>query len=86
MGVQNCKLSVCESSAPIPLLRRLNFLFPILRAKFRNRAMLFDEPLIELFHTDILLDSLKCFVMKKNGNVSTSTQILESDYVLGHTI
>ena len=54
--------------------------------------MLFDEKLIELFRhwyqfrEDILLDSLKWFVMKKNGIFSTSTQILESVYVPGHPI
>ena len=31
-----------------------------------------------------MLISMKCFVMKKRGNFSTSTQILESIYVLGH--
>ena len=31
-----------------------------------------------------MLDSLNGFVMKKNGIFSTSTQILESVYVLGH--
>ena len=55
--------------------------------------MLFDETLIKLFDTDIgfkkediLLDSLNCFVMKKNYIFSTSTHILESVYVPGHTI
>ena len=35
---------------------------------------------------NILLDSLKCFVMKKNDIFSTSTYILESVYEPGHTI
>ena len=35
---------------------------------------------------DILLDSLNCFVMKKNYIFSTSTHILESVYVTGDTI
>ena len=63
------------------------FCFLILRANYRNLAMLFDETLIELFESDdILLDKVKCFVMKKNVIYSTSTQILESVYVPGHTI
>ena len=33
-----------------------------------------------------MLDGLKCYVMKKNGIFSTSTQILESVYVPGYTI
>ena len=58
-----------------------------MREKFRNRAMLFDETLIKFFDTDIiLLDSLNCFVMKKNYIFSTSTHILESVYVPGDTI
>ena len=52
--------------------------------------MLFDETPIKLFDTDIsfkiLLDSLNCFVMKKNNIFSTSTHILESVYVPGYTI
>ena len=46
----------------------------ILRAKFRNRAMLFDETLIELSNTDIHFKRIFCLrdevaknVMKKNG-------------------
>ena len=59
------------------------YCFLFLRAKFRNRAILFDETHIELLDTDlgflkdIMLDSLKCFV---------STQILESVCVPGHNI
>ena len=51
--------------------------------------MLFDDILIELFDMDIgfkRIDKLKYFVVKKNGICSTSTQILESVYVSGHTI
>ena len=49
--------------------------------------MLFDETLMEIIDTDtIMLDCLKCFVMNKSGIFSTSTQILESVYVPGHTI
>ena len=33
-----------------------------------------------------MLDSLNCFVMKKNYIFSTSIHILESVYVPGHTI
>ena len=47
--------------------------------------MLFDETLFEVFEADnILLVSLKC--LKKNDIFSTSINILESFYVLGHTI
>ena len=51
--------------------------------------MLIDETLIELFDTDIglkediLLDSLKRFVMKKNGIFPILTQIVEAIYVPG---
>ena len=54
--------------------------------------MLIDETLIELFDTDIgfkediLLDSLKRFVMKKIGIFFTLTQIVEAIYVSGYTI
>ena len=55
--------------------------------------MLFNETPIELLHTDIIvfkkdiiLDSLKCFVMKKMGQFLNSTQTLESFYVPGHNI
>ena len=33
-----------------------------------------------------MLDGLKCFVMKKMGIFTTSTQIPESDYAQGHNI
>ena len=33
-----------------------------------------------------MLDCLKCFIMKKMGIYSTSTQIPESVYVSGHNI
>ena len=85
-----------QSWPPIQLLHclyqlDLTFCFIILTAKFRNRAMLLDETLIDFFYIDIgfkriLLDRLKWFVVKKNGIFSTSTQILESVYVPGHTI
>ena len=38
----------------------LSFLFLILRAKFRNRAMLFDETRIKLFDTDIGFTRILC--------------------------
>ena len=37
----------------IRLIARAPFCFLILTAKFRNRAMLFDMTLIELFYIDI---------------------------------
>ena len=53
----------------------LNFLFPNFESKFRNPTMLFDKTLIEL---NILLDSIKCFVMKENDiffNFNTDSRI-----------
>ena len=52
--------------------------------------MLFDETLISLFETDIGLKSIFCleflrFCYYKTDILSTSTQILESVYVPGHT-
>ena len=53
--------------------------FPLQRAKFRNWAMLYDVTLIEIFDPDIvILASLKCFVMMKVDNFTTSTRIRES--------
>ena len=58
------------------------FYFLILRAKFKNQAMLFIKTFIELSDTDIGFKTIFCLpdemaVMKKNGIFSTSTQILE---------
>ena len=65
----------------------ITFCVLILRAKFRNRAILFDETLIKLFDTDIgferIFYSLNCFVIKKNYIFQL---ILESVYVPGDTI
>ena len=53
--------------------------------------MLFDETLIELsdtdigFYEDILLDTLKWFVMKKNSIFSTSTH-LENQFMCQSTL
>ena len=61
-----------------------------LRVKYQ--PMMFDETLVELLHTDatlfkdIMLDSLKCFVMKKMSIFSSSTQISELVYVPRHNI
>ena len=33
-----------------------------------------------------MFDSLKCFVMKKRGIFTTSTQVLKSDYAPGYNV
>ena len=82
-----------KSSSSSHITMGLTFCSLFLKTKFRNRAMLFDETLIVLFWTlisfykDILLGSLKCFIIKKNVFfLSISTQILEPVFVQWHNI
>ena len=56
-----------------------NFVFLVLRARFRNLATLFDwtgrtcTPITFNIFKDSRLDSLKCFAMKKRGVFNFNT-------------
>ena len=57
-----------QSRPPINILHRiyqldLTFCFLILKVKFRNRAMLFDEAHIKLFNTDIGFKRIFCLTV-----------------------